>query len=142
STTTRVGSPPVWESTTLMRRMDLRSLLPAGEQSIQQWLEDQDGRAGDHREEDEEQEEVRLSAELEPAVPRQRELARFDRVDLAGHLAAQLVGYRVGEVPEAHQERDALRGRHLGDDAEARGRHAELADRVEEIRRRQPEHRG
>src|SRR5437868_7468132 len=62
STTTRVGSPPVWESTTLMRRMDLRSLLPAGEQSIQQRLEDQDGRAGDHREEDEEQEEVRLSA--------------------------------------------------------------------------------
>src|SRR6185369_16440580 len=103
------------------------SLLPAREQSIEQRLEDEHHRARDDGEEDEEEEEIRLPAELEPAVPGQRELARLDRVDLAGHLAAELVRHRVREIPDAHQERDALRRRDLGDEAEARGRHAELA---------------
>src|SRR3954451_320018 len=57
STTTRVGSPPVWESTTLMRRMT-PSLLPARKQSVEQRLEDEHHRARDDGEEDEEEEEI------------------------------------------------------------------------------------
>src|SRR5919206_3874770 len=55
STTTRVGSPPVCESTTLMRLMPCSSfsqymqLAPPDEQSLEEGLEDQHQRAGDDR---------------------------------------------------------------------------------------------
>src|SRR2546430_11742876 len=66
-------------------------------------------------------------------MPRERDLAALDRLDLRRDEPAAQVREEGRDEPHAHEERDVALGRGPGHVGEARRREAELGHRVPEV---------